>query len=175
MLQATDPILSAMRNFADYNLWANTTMINWLKTKPEALLEQEVLSSFKGIRATLVHIWHTQCYWLSVINHTTFTPEEYTGSTEALFDHIIDQSAATAAYVNEMSRDTMEDSTLITNPWFECNYPNFEYIIQCMNHSTYHRGQIVTIGHHLGFTDAPMTDYNFYNVATKAGTLKSAE
>jgi uncharacterized damage-inducible protein DinB len=39
--------------------------------------------------------------------------------------------------------------------------------MHCMNHSTYHRGQIVTMGRNLGFTDAPMTDYNFYNVMAK--------
>jgi uncharacterized damage-inducible protein DinB len=39
--------------------------------------------------------------------------------------------------------------------------------MQVMNHSTYHRGQIITIGRNLGFTDAPMTDYNFYNIHGK--------
>ncbi|MFB6801427.1 DinB family protein [Peribacillus butanolivorans] len=32
-----------------------------------------------------------------------------------------------------------------------------------MNHSTYHRGQIITIGRNVGLTDAPMTDFNIYN------------
>ncbi|WP_366512826.1 DinB family protein [Kordia sp.] len=31
-----------------------------------------------------------------------------------------------------------------------------------MNHSTYHRGQIVTMGHQLGFTKAPFTDLFFF-------------
>ena len=30
-----------MKNYANYNRWANTTLINWLKTKPAAALEQE--------------------------------------------------------------------------------------------------------------------------------------
>jgi len=36
-----------------------------------------------------------------------------------------------------------------------------------MSHSTYHRGQIITIGRNLGMTDAPMTDFNFYLLTAK--------
>jgi len=33
-----------------------------------------------------------------------------------------------------------------------------------LTHSTYHCGQVVSIGWNLGYTDAPMTDYNFYKM-----------
>jgi len=56
-----------MKNYANYNLWANTTLVNWLKTKPAALLEQTVPSSFPSIKLTLLHIWQTERYWLSII------------------------------------------------------------------------------------------------------------
>ncbi|WP_315819131.1 DinB family protein [Paraflavitalea speifideaquila] len=36
-----------------------------------------------------------------------------------------------------------------------------------MNHSTYHRGQVVTIGHQVGLKDAPITDYMFYLLKVK--------
>jgi len=31
------------------------------------LIEKEVASSFPGIRGTLIHIWDTERFWLSVI------------------------------------------------------------------------------------------------------------
>src|SRR5690242_11895194 len=46
-----------MKNYANYNLWANTTLVRWLKSKPAAELEQEVASSFPSIKLTLLHIW----------------------------------------------------------------------------------------------------------------------
>jgi uncharacterized damage-inducible protein DinB len=49
-----------------------------------------------------------------------------------------------------------------TSPWAEATRGRFDFIQHAMNHSTYHRGQLVTIGRNLGYIDAPMTDYNFY-------------
>jgi uncharacterized damage-inducible protein DinB len=46
---ATNAIAYLMRNYVAYNAWANTTLINWLRTYPEEVLEQEVRSSFSGI------------------------------------------------------------------------------------------------------------------------------
>ncbi len=58
-------LASLIRDYAAYNQWANATLADWLCAKPEALLEQEVVSSFPSIRATLVHILNTQDWWLA--------------------------------------------------------------------------------------------------------------
>lgn len=155
-------------NYANYTLWANKTLINWLRTKPLEILEKEVPSSFPSIKLTIVHIWQTQSYWYSVINKDYhYEHKEFTGSLEEAFEAFLKQSEEMAAFIATMNAGSIQAKTLVVNPWFESNFENFEYIIQCMNHSTYHRGQIVTIGRNLGFTDAPMTDYNFYNVRGK--------
>jgi uncharacterized damage-inducible protein DinB len=157
-----------MRNYADYNHWANCTLINWLKTKPTELIEKELLSSFTTIRSTLIHLLETQRYWLSVINPDMhYSGQDFDGDVEETFSAVMAQSQELAEYVETLSARALEADTLVVSPWFECNFPNFEYILHCMNHSTYHRGQIVTMGRNLGFTDAPMTDYNFYNVVAK--------
>lgn len=157
-------LIALMQHYANYNFWANTTLINWLRTKDEAILEKEIPSSFPSIKLTLVHIWQTQCYWLSVLNKEEYVPEVFSGNLEKAYGLLLEQSERLARYVTEMSPEDITDKTLIVNPWFECNFENFEYIVQVMNHSTYHRGQIITIGRNLGFTDAPMTDYNYYKV-----------
>lgn len=157
-------IVRAMRNYAAYNSWAVTTLVNWLRTKAPEQMDAEVPSSFTSIRKTLVHILQTQQYWFSVISHTEFERAEFEGTIEDLFTEIMEHSRSVAQYVQEMTEDDLQDKTLVQNPWFECNISNFEYLIQFVNHGTYHRGQIITIGRNLGFTDAPMTDYNYYNV-----------
>jgi uncharacterized damage-inducible protein DinB len=157
-----------MKNYANYNLWANTTMVNWLKTKPAALLEQEVASSFPSIKHTLQHIWQTERYWLSIIRkEDPITFDEFEGTVQEVFNKLLKTSAELAGYVNAMTNDHVVESTLIESPWFRCNFSNFEYIMHFANHSTYHRGQVITIGRNLGFTDAPMTDYNLYNIDGK--------
>ena len=157
-----------MKNYANYNYWANTTLVSWLKAKPVAALEQEVLSSFPSIKLTLIHIWQTERYWLSIINNEApVTYNEFNGSVKDVFDALLKTSRELASLVNTMTDEKVQARTLIESPWFRCDFRNFEYIMHFANHSTYHRGQVITIGRTLGFTDAPMTDYNFYNIDGK--------
>lgn len=166
---AETAIVYLMKNYTQYNLWANKTLVNWLRTKEESVLEQEVPSSFSSVKKTLSHILQTQQYWLSIIRRDE-TPELFQGETstlEEVFSTIIAQSEEFAAFVEGMSADGISEKTMVVSQWFQSDFANFEYIMQVMNHSTYHRGQITTIGRNLGFTDAPMTDYNFYNIHGK--------
>lgn len=158
----------AMKNFADYNHWANCTLVNWLRTKPAEILETELKSSFTTIRLTLIHILETQRYWLSIINpDSNYSGQDFDGDLESTFDTLMAQSQELAEYIETLSAEQIQVETLVVSQWFQCNFPNFEYIMHVVNHTTYHRGQIITMGRNLGFTDAPMTDYNFYNVMAK--------
>lgn len=162
---AESPVVSLMKNYAHYNLWANTMLVNWLRTKPVDLLEREIPSSFPSVRLTLIHIWQTQRYWLSILKKAApQTYDEFNGTLEDVFTGFLEQSSALADHISSMTEADMMENILIESPWFQSDFQSFEYIMHCMNHSTYHRGQIITIGRNLGFTDAPMTDYNFYNV-----------
>jgi uncharacterized damage-inducible protein DinB len=157
-----------MKNYVNYNLWANTTLVNWLKTKPAAVLEQEVPSSFPSIKLTLQHIWQTERYWLSIIRkEEPNTYNEFNGTVQDVFQELLKTSGELASYVNAMTNERVVEKTMIESPWFLCDFSNFEYIMHFANHSTYHRGQVITIGRSLDFTDAPMTDYNLYNIDGK--------
>lgn len=157
-----------MKNYANYNLWANKTLVNWLKSKPAAALEQEIASSFPSIKLTLLHIWQTERYWLSIIKkQDQQTYSEFNGTMQEVFDALLKTSGQLAACINAMTDETVQERTFIESPWFSCDFRNFEYIMHFVNHSTYHRGQVITIGRNLGFTDAPMTDYNLYNIDGK--------
>ena len=66
--------------------------------------------------------------------------------------------------VSPLARRTFKGPYLkdTLGPWAEATRGRFDFIQHAMIHSTYHRGQLITIGRHLGYVDAPMTDYNFY-------------
>jgi uncharacterized damage-inducible protein DinB len=66
--------------------------------------------------------------------------------------------------IHSLSEEDLIKEVKIVNPWFECELPISDYLLQVINHGTYHRGQIVTMGRNVGITDASNTDYNFYNV-----------
>lgn len=159
------PLVQLMRNYADYNLWANATLVHWLRKKPAELLEKEMPSSFSSVRATINHIWNGERYWLSVLKKEEAEERsKIDGTMENVFRALVEQSDALADCVIAMTNEEIIQNNVVIDPWFQCDFKNYEYIMQAINHSTYHRGQIITIGRSLGFTDAPMTDYNFYNI-----------
>ncbi len=158
--------MKLLRDYAQYNLWANTQTVNWLKTKPLNMMEQEVPSSFPNIKLTLLHIWGAENVWLERlhgISATTFLSLTFQGSTEDVFEGILQQSAAFNEYVQSLGAEKFEEA---------CDFRLFngtedrrqraEMIHHCMNHSSYHRGQIVTIARNLGITDPPATDFIKY-------------
>lgn len=155
-----------MSNYADYNLWVNQQFVNWLSPKSDELLYAEVPSSFSNIMKTLDHIWSTEAYWFSVISQTPMTEKESFEdlSKEEIFAGLLNSSTKLKHLINSMAEEDLVQEVKITNPWFECELPIADYLIQVINHGTYHRGQIVTMGRNVGITDASNTDYNFYNV-----------
>jgi uncharacterized damage-inducible protein DinB len=154
---------SLVKDYASYNAWAVRTMAEWLKTKDQDLLEQSVASSFPSIRLTLVHILETQVFWFAAATGGTFEQGLFDiDDTQTVLDKLVDHAQEFANYVSALSDEELQQNIHLKTPWFESNRSRFEYLHHAVNHGTYHRGQVVTIGRHLGFTDAPMTDYNFF-------------
>ena len=171
-LENTSLLATLVRDYTTYNNWANRTLVRWLKTKPATAMEQVVPSSFPSIKETLVHIWDTQRFWLAVIQRTTPPPSfrmaGFAGTLEQAFEGILEHSSEFEAYVNSLSEEELSEKIHLATPWFEANRSRFEYIHHTMNHSTYHRGQLITIGRNVGLTDAPMTDFNYYLLVPEA-------
>ena len=155
-----------MSNYADYNLWVNQQFVNWLSPKSDELLYAEVPSSFSTIMKTLDHIWSTEEYWFSVISETSLLEKKQESelSKEEILSGLLNSSKKLADFINSLSEEDLVKKVKIINPWFECELPISDYLLQVINHGTYHRGQIVTMGRNIGITDASNTDYNFYNV-----------
>jgi uncharacterized damage-inducible protein DinB len=160
------------KDLANYNLWANMKMTGWLKTKPSEKMVQEVPSSFPTIKLTLKHIADVQNFWLQVIKQESPPDlgqfgEKSTQSMEEVFSMVEKSSKELSQYVHSLTENSITGPCQVETPWFKETRPKFEFILQVMNHSTYHRGQITTIGRNAGLTDAPMTDFNVYSFSGK--------
>ncbi|WP_288438675.1 DinB family protein [uncultured Chryseobacterium sp.] len=150
-----------------YNNWVVNKYIDWLSTKSDEQLNQETISSFPTILKTLHHIWQTQEYWWSYIaekNDFDGTKTAETNSKEDVFNAIRTNSQMLADYVESLSEEDLLKNVKIESQWFQCDFSKYEYIQHAILHGTYHRGQIVTMGRNIGITDAPMTDFNFWNI-----------
>ncbi len=155
-----------MKDYVAFNVWANALFVNWLKSKPLELMDREVPSSFPSLRGTLLHIWSAQDIWLHRLqgaSPTYLISATFQGSNTELMDGLMQNSAAFRDFIG--SRDSSYFSQKIGyNHTTGIPYEQYttEIIQHCMQHSTYHRGQIVTIARNLGLTDPPKSDYIGY-------------
>ena len=160
---------SSITNSVNYNVWVTEQLVNWLKKYSEELLQKECLSSFSSIAKTLKHISDIQLYWSSMIRGTKIPTFDYNATdvnVQQEMQNLIREAQLLATYVKE-NIDAMSQTHLIESEWFTSNFAKYEYLQHLIIHTTYHRGQIVTIGHNVGIKEAPMMDYNFWNVMTQ--------
>ena len=159
-------LLTQLQDMTAYNLWAITRLTDWLGSKPAAVLEADAASSFPGIKATLLHIWDVERGWLAHLQQAPAPAsmrQGFDGTVEEVLEKLVDHAAAFNDYVLSLTVEELQEDCFC-NVLFvgEICQPKFEIIQHCLNHSSYHRGQVVTIGHQVGLKDAPMTDYMFY-------------
>ena len=163
-----------LRDYARYNAWANNRIVQWLSGKPEAILTQETISSFPTLRTTLLHIWGAQDIWLTRLkghSPTQFLGTSFQGNTAELFAGLQACSADFEQFLETQPAAYFTATTRYhqTNQQQDYEHPNEEIILHCLQHSTFHRGQIVTMARSLGLTDPPQTDYIAYVRQRDAG------
>lgn len=171
MVQTTttlQPVLGKLiRKNAAYNSWTTQKLISWLETKEPQVITQMVPSSFPSIRESLIHISNTERFWLDVLRQKplTFSSEDFEAlSIPALFDRVKKQAEELSNYIDGLSEQELLEEVSLDTPWVKGSRPRYEFLQHVVNHTTYHRGQIITIGRNLGLTDAPMTDFNYFNM-----------
>jgi uncharacterized damage-inducible protein DinB len=157
---------SLLKDYVAYNFWANERIIHWLKTKPSDKITLYVASSFPSLRATLLHIWAAEDIWLhrlQQISPTEFLSNTFQGTDEELFERLLQNSESFKNFIHRQSADFF-DLTIAYKHTTGKLYEQYsaEIIQHCMQHSTFHRGQIITMARNLEITDPPKTDYIEY-------------
>lgn len=154
-------------NYAAYNLWSGTKMIEWLQQLPPKLLYRETPSSFPSIDATVQHMLRTQRYWLLFITGAQYQDFDWSvrpDQAEQILAELQEHSILFNAKLQAFSEDELSALLDLDAPWSRNKRSRFDYILHAINHNTYHRGQVVTIAHCIGITDGiPNTDYNMFN------------
>jgi uncharacterized damage-inducible protein DinB len=149
-------------NYVQYNLWANTLMIDWLRTKPEPVLKQEMVSSFPSLEKTILHLWDAESIWYHRLHQQSVErpSDGFTGTAYEALDHLLASSILMRDFVMGLSEVDFTQKCTYTHMNGQTYSPSFaEVLHHCMNHGTFHRGQLVTMGRALGLTDPPKTDY----------------
>lgn len=94
---------------------------------------------------------------------TSFPSHNFTGTLIDLKNDLLANSEAFSAFLQDAPDAFFQQQIHYTNTkGQEFTTANAEVIQHCIQHSTYHRGQIVTMARGLGLTDPPSTDFTTY-------------
>ena len=154
-------LTSIIKRYTEYNHWANEQFAEWLSTASEEQLNQEIESSFSSLKETVLHIWSAEYLWLQTVKDQSSQnnpAKSFAGKKEALLEGWLQASQNFRDHVQGMTASALEAKrsrgdrvTTIA-----------DMIHHCMNHSTYHRGQLITMGRQAGLQDPPRTDFIYY-------------
>lgn len=148
---------------AAYNYWANQRILKWLANHPAELLHTKLESSYPTIHLTMKHITGAEIFWLNIIQGK---PVEFKQVVEILEQTALADYGAVAEqfskFVESLSDEELSNDCTLNTSWAKAVRPTYEFIQHCMNHSSYHRGQIITLGRTLGMQNPPNTDFNTY-------------
>jgi uncharacterized damage-inducible protein DinB len=162
-------------SFCRYNLWANKQLLDAIQLMPRDIIDASVPNSFTSIRKTIYHIWDAQVIWLGRlqgISLSTWPSAEYDNDFAGFDLYFIRQCEDFIQFVETRNEGYFEST---------CFYKAIngkdhqtrtgDIILHCMNHGTYHRGQIITMLRNLEVTELPTTDFIFYLRAAEENNL----
>ena len=153
-----------MLDYVHYNLWVNTRLVEMFKDADDELVSQEVTSSFPSIRHTMIHLWDVETLWLSRlkgVSPTTFPSENFHGDNTEVYNRLLAISTKFVNFVENQPEEFFDKNITfsILSASGSFNQKAVDMILHCMNHQTFHRGQIITMARQLGFTQFPRTDF----------------
>ena len=150
--------------YAEYNVWANKLIVDALLPMGDGIAEQETASSFPTLRTTVAHTYGAEHIWLQrlqLVEHPAWVGNDAGESFAALCRQWQQASAALMQFIGRQHDDKAMEHV--------CEYkdrsgnffktPVYQILHHVFNHSTYHRGQLITMMRQLGVTTVPGTDF----------------
>ena len=149
-----------------YNLWANRRLLDVCATLTNEQFTRNVVSSFGSVRDTLAHIYGAEYIWNERIQGRS--PSGLPAGTE--FPDV----ASVRSKLEEMDRQFLDYASRVTQQDLdrvmrykstdgkEFSNPLWQTLQHLANHSTYHRGQVVTMLRQLGVKPVSTDMIGFY-------------
>ncbi len=149
--------------YAEYNLWANRLLAEVVSGLSEHDADQSIISSFPSVKKTVLHILSAEHIWLARLSdpaNVQWLGESANGAIGDVCAKWIAVSEKLAEYVGTSSdvdlQKLMTYNDLRENMRGE---PCHLILLHIINHSTSHRGQLITMLRQLGVSTLPQTDF----------------
>ena len=155
-----------LTDYTKYNYWANKKICDLLLTLDNSVLEKDIDSSFRTIKDTVYHIWGAEDLWRQRIagySSNTTIAKNFQGDFSEGIKLFNEESLKLIELVNNSSEENFLQVIDYKNlAGHDFSNKLFEIIMHCMNHSTFHRGQIITMLRTAGVTKLFSTDLITY-------------
>ncbi len=154
---------------AKYNIWANNKIISWLNDINEVQYKQSIESSFGSIVGLVLHIASAEKIWLERLHENpapVWLASEFKGDKETLITIWKQASDNLKKYIENFDETNLQNKIKFKRLNGEENELAFYQIFShVLNHSTFHRGQFVTLLRQVGFSNISGTDLlDFYKL-----------
>lgn len=150
--------------YAGYNIWANKKIIETLLQLEKQKLDLEIESSFSSIHKTVYHVWSAEYVWLQrlqLAEHAVWMESTFNGSFEEACERWLNASSQLYDFVSKQYDDKAFAHVFqyYNLKKQSVKMPVRDVLMQVFNHSTYHRGQLVTMMRLCGMNKIPGTDF----------------
>ncbi|MBK8227881.1 MAG: DinB family protein [Flavobacteriales bacterium] len=160
-------MMTLLREFADYDHWANTRFVERLTEESEETLDALAPSSFPSLRKTVLHIRDAECAWTHRLQGTPVRwPAEPSMAVGTLITHCerlreLVHGMDEAGFASERAYRDLKGN--------EHRSPVWRMLLHCFNHSTQHRGQLITQMRMLELERIPANDLVVFQRSLPAG------
>ncbi len=148
-----------------FNAWANTKTAEVLREVEDEIYFRENNSSFSSIAKTVQHMWGAQFIWLKRMEGESLGAFPHIGVTDKMvsLEGLVKSSEEIQRFIESKDEAFLSSTYAYKNMKgdpFEDSYE--ETLFHVVNHSTYHRGQIITMLREAGVKNVVSTDLIHY-------------
>lgn len=150
-------------NYLQYNHWANEKMCNYLSGVDEDEILANKKAEYQTIKKVILHVADSEQTWLARLNGKNIPHMhklDSSGSFAGICSTIRNNSADFIEFISAKDDQFfLLDTQYINLKGKTFNQNNAEIILHSMNHSTFHRGQVMCMLRHVGYTDHSASDF----------------
>jgi uncharacterized damage-inducible protein DinB len=146
--------LNDIRTLFAFDQWATDRILDIVATVPEDQYVKNMNSSHGGVRGTLIHYYGAEWIWLERwkgTSPTTLIKEEDIPTFPQLREKWAALRQELNQFVNTLTEEKLQSSLTYKDlKGNQYTQPLWQQMQHLINHSTYHRGQVVTMLRQVG-------------------------
>lgn len=154
-----------IESYARYNLWANNVVTDMLTTITEEEFQFPNQSSFGSIGATIWHIYGAEQLWMERLKGNSplsFPKYRPLPPVEILNAFISNSDELTRQILGYSKKELLQNISYTTLSSGGGENKCSDICLHVINHSTFHRGQIINELRDFGYRDFEPLDYIYF-------------